>query len=73
MVVTLDFLSLGDPFNIVFRLVEIEDFFCFLSSPVSLASDDEEDQRIPNGDHSQNLREDDEDLRDPVDVRITLI
>ena len=36
------------------------------------ASDDEEDQRIPNGDHSQNLREDDEDLRDPVDVRITL-
>ena len=37
------------------------------------ASDDEEDQRITNGDHSQNLREDDEDLRDPVDVRITLI
>jgi len=36
------------------------------------ASDDEEDQRIPNGDHSQNLREDDEDLRDPVDERQTL-
>ena len=35
------------------------------------SDDEEEDQRIPNGDHSQNLREDDEDLMDPVDVRIT--
>ena len=45
----------------------------FVFQEMDGASDDEEDQRIPNGDHSQNLREDDEDLRDPVDVRITLI
>ena len=41
--VTLDFLSLGDPFSMVFRLVDMEDFFCFLSSLVSLGSEEEED------------------------------
>ena len=43
VVVTLDFLSLGEPFIIVFRLLDIEDFFCFLSSFTSLSSDDEEE------------------------------
>ena len=34
-------------------------------------SDDEDDQ-MPNGDISSNLREDDDDLRDPVNVRMII-
>ena len=33
-------------------------------------SDDEEDERIANGDLSRDLRQDDDDLMDPVDVRL---
>ena len=44
---------------------------CVFQEMDGASDDEEEDQRIPNGDHSQNLREDDEDLMDPVDVRIT--
>jgi len=35
-------------------------------------SDDEEDERIANGDLSRDLRQDDDDLMDPVDERQTL-
>ena len=34
------------------------------------SDDEDEDQRIPNGDLSRDLRQDDDDLRDPVDVRM---
>jgi len=33
---------------------------------------DDEDEQMPNGDISSNLREDDDDLRDPVNERLTL-
>jgi len=36
------------------------------------SDDEDEDQRIPNGDLSRDLRQDDDDLRDPVDERQTL-
>ena len=35
------------------------------------SDDEDEDQRIPNGDLSRDLRQDDDDLRDPVDVRMS--
>jgi len=35
-------------------------------------SDDEDEERMPNGDLSRDLREDDDDLRDPVNERLTL-
>ena len=31
-------------------------------------SDDEDEERMPNGDLSRDLRQDDDDLRDPVNV-----
>ena len=31
--------------------------------------EDDEDERMPNGDLSRDLRQDDDDLRDPVNVR----
>ena len=34
------------------------------------SDDEDEDQRISNGDLSRDLRQDDDDLRDPVDVRL---
>ena len=33
---------------------------------------DDEDEQMPNGDISSNLREDDDDLRDPVNVRMII-
>ena len=33
--------------------------------------EDDEDERMPNGDLSRDLRQDDDDLRDPVNVRST--
>jgi len=35
-------------------------------------SDDEDEERMPNGDLSRDLRQDDDDLRDPVNERLTL-
>ena len=35
-------------------------------------SDDEDEERMPNGDLSRDLRQDDDDLRDPVNVIIKL-
>lgn len=35
------------------------------------SDDEDEDQRISNGDLSRDLRQDDDDLRDPVDVRMS--
>ena len=32
---------------------------------------DDEDEQMPNGDISSNLREDDDDLRDPVNVTVS--
>ena len=33
-------------------------------------SDDEDEERMPNGDLSRDLRQDDDDLRDPVNVSL---
>jgi len=35
-------------------------------------SDDEDEEKMPNGDLSRDLRQDDDDLRDPVNERLTL-
>ena len=36
-------------------------------------SDDEDEEKMPNGDLSRDLRQDDDDLRDPVNVSIILV
>ena len=42
---------------------------CIFQEMDGTSDDEDEDQRIPNGDLSRDLRQDDDDLRDPVDVR----
>ena len=43
---------------------------CIFQEMDGTSDDEDEDQRIPNGDLSRDLRQDDDDLRDPVDVRM---
>ena len=43
---------------------------CIFQEMDGTSDDEDEDQRIHNGDLSRDLRQDDDDLRDPVDVRM---